>query len=167
MKYIEEKAEKLLSDLKINSLPINPELCARQLKVIVEDSALDDDISGIFLAEEDNYYIIYNRFESAQRQRFTIAHELGHYILHKNSGVFVDRKQKTLFRNAASTTGEVLKEREANAFAAALLMPKFLVEREIRQITDFDNIVESLAEKFEVSKSAMSFRLSNLGYEFW
>jgi Zn-dependent peptidase ImmA (M78 family) len=167
MRYIEEKAEDLLNKLKFNKLPINPELCAKKLNIRVEDSELEDDISGIFVVEHDESYIIYNRSESHVRQRFTIAHELGHFILHKSSGVFVDRKPKALYRNSASSTGEVLKEREANAFAAALLMPKSLIDREIKKISDTEEIVDKLAELFEVSKLAMSFRLSNLGYEFW
>lgn len=167
MNYIEEKAEKLLSELKMTKVPINPEVCAHKLNVKVDASLLDDDISGIFVAEGDEYYIIYNQFESLVRQRFTIAHELGHYILHKSSKLFVDRKQKSLYRNSTSTTGENLKEREANAFAAALLMPKGCIEHEIAKLSDEVDVVDVLAEKFKVSKIAMSFRLSNLGYEFW
>lgn len=167
MKYIEEKAEKLLSQLKIETWPIDPKFCANQLNVKVHSDVLDDDISGIFIAEDDEYLIIYNSFENLQRQRFTIAHELGHFILHKSSKLFVDRKQKALFRDSASTTGESIKEREANAFAAALLMPKRLIEKEIVTLSDQDDIVDKLAEKFNVSKMSMSFRLSNLGYAFW
>lgn len=167
MKYIEEKAEALLTQLKINKLPINPKICAEKLDLTVEAAILEDDISGIFLSENSEHYIIYNKNEGTLRQRFTIAHELGHFILHKDSGVFVDRKSTALYRNSSSATGEVLKEREANAFAAALLMPKEMLEKELSSLSESEDIVETLADKFKVSKPAMSFRLSNLGYELW
>ncbi|MHA4895776.1 ImmA/IrrE family metallo-endopeptidase [Pedobacter sp. PWIIR3] len=167
MNYIEEKAERLLLDLQMFTLPIEPEQCAKRLNVNVHSSQLDDDISGIFVAEDDVYYIIYNEFENIQRRRFTIAHELGHFLLHKNSKLFVDRKQNALYRNSNSSTGESIKEREANAFAAALLMPKSYIEDELAKLSIDDDIIEKLANNFNVSKMAMSFRLSNLGYEFW
>ncbi|MFN0292828.1 ImmA/IrrE family metallo-endopeptidase [Pedobacter helvus] len=167
MKYIEEKAEDLLTQLKVNKLPINPKVCAEKLNLTVEAAMLEDDISGIFLAENSEYYIIYNKNEGTLRQRFTIAHELGHFILHKDLGVFVDRKSTALYRNSSSATGEVLKEREANAFAAALLMPRILIEKELDAISESEDIIEILADKFKVSKPAMSFRLSNLGYELF
>ncbi len=60
MKYIEEKAEKLLTQLNITELPIDPKQCAKHLNVKVDGSMLEDDISGIFIAEDDEFYIIYN-----------------------------------------------------------------------------------------------------------
>lgn len=71
-----------------------------------------------------------------------------------------------MYRNNASSTGEVLIEREANAFAAAILMPKELIAQEINKLLDGDalEIITKLSKKFGVSEQAMSFRLSNLGY---
>ena len=73
-----------------------------------------------------------------------------------------------LFRNSDSSTGEILQEREANAFAAALLMPKYLVKEEIEDLNlsfdQDDKSVEQLAKKFKVSSQSMMFRLSNLNY---
>ena len=167
MNYIEEKAEKLLIDLELTNFPIDPKLCANKLGVNVDASRLDDDISGVFVAEGVDYFIIYNKDQSNVRQRFTIAHELAHFILHKDSKLFIDRKQKLIYRDSTSSTGEVLREREANAFAAALLMPRTLIDNEVSNLLDEEEIVSILAEKFGVSKLAMSFRLSNLGYEIW
>lgn len=113
----------------------------------------------------------YNQTESEVRQRFTIAHELGHLFLHNNGvldGVYVDRSAEYTieFRNEVSSSGEVRKEREANAFAAALLMPKSLLLEEIEQhhlnLADDDSLIV-LAKKFNVSVSAMAYRLLNLG----
>lgn len=70
-----------------------------------------------------------------------------------------------MYRNTQSSTGELLKEREANSFAAALLMPRNLILMAIDNLTDDeqDDFVQSLARKFKVSESAMGVRLSNMG----
>ena len=109
----------------------------------------------------------YNRSHVPVRQRFTIAHEIGHYVLHRKSGdLFIDRHHKVFARDKSSSRGEDEKEVEANAFAAALLMPEELVEEELDRI-GFDlgdeADVRELANKFNVSTQSMLFRLTNLG----
>ena len=65
--------------------------------------------------------------------RFTIAHELAHYILHtKETKLFVDKQ--VLYRDGKSSTGEILQEREANAFAASLIMPGKLITEEVEKL---------------------------------
>lgn len=114
----------------------------------------------------------YSANDPKVRKRFTIAHELGHYILHGDSSskeeVFVDKDFIIKYRNNVNSYNkvEIKQENEANAFAAALLMPKFLIEEEFRN-NDFSNLSEPdlikyLAKKFEVSVLAMTYRLSNL-----
>ena len=164
IKYIEEKTEKLLQELNVSYAPVDVYQCAKYLGVDVQPVSLKEDISGLFVIKDKMAYIRYNENEkNKQRQRFTIAHELGHFVLHKNIPLFIDKGEKLMYRDTASTTGELQKEREANAFAASLLMPKFLIEKKILNIPQNKNIVDYLAEKFNVSDQAMNFRLSNLG----
>lgn len=164
--YIERKTEELLTQYGLLSLPINAKKLAEKLGVKVEAENFDDDVSGLFVMKDGVPYVIYNSNQGAKRRRFTIAHELGHFILHsKYKPLFVDKQGVVMYRNSESSTGELIKEREANAFAAALLMPKKLVEAEFSEAEDFE-IVVGLAKKFNVSTQAMSFRLSNLGYDF-
>jgi len=165
MKYIEDKVENLLKEFSIHSAPIDPIKCAKNLGVVVQSVDLDSDVSGLFVTKDNVSYIMYNRSEQKVRQRFTIAHELGHFVLHKDVSLFIDKTQRVLYRDSSSTTGEKLKEREANAFAAALLMPRTLIDMEVLNIPNDKDIVEFLSKKFNVSELAMSFRLSNLGYE--
>jgi Zn-dependent peptidase ImmA (M78 family) len=165
MKYIEEKTEQLLMSLNAMRLPIDPKKCAERYDVVVNGVSLEDNVSGLFMTKDSISYIVYNSDEVRQRQRFTIAHEFGHFMLHKNVKLFIDRASKVLYRNSASTTGDSLKEREANAFAASLLMPKILIEEEINKAPKNVDIVDYLADRFDVSSLAMSIRLSNLGYE--
>lgn len=135
-----------------------------------------DDVSGVLLTDGRNAKIGYAKSNGSLRQRFTIAHELGHLQLkHQRQGVFVDTPEKyyTFFRDSKSSTGEDVQEREANAFAAAILMPRDLVIQAANEIyrsgitrkEDFD-IVEQLAEQFNVSKLAMSIRLTNLDLQW-
>jgi Zn-dependent peptidase ImmA (M78 family) len=165
-KYIEEKSLNILLENKLLKLPINVDKLAKKMGVGVEASNFNDEVSGLFVMKDDKPFIAYNLSQSRKRRRFTIAHELGHYILHsKSKSLFIDKNNSVMYRNSESSTGEFLKEREANAFAAALLMPIPLIASEIKDL-DGDDIVEKLASKFNVSTQAMSFRLSNLGYDF-
>ncbi|HLU84827.1 MAG TPA: ImmA/IrrE family metallo-endopeptidase, partial [Vicingaceae bacterium] len=111
----------------------------------------------------------YNKSENEVRQRFTIAHEIGHYFLHRlEHEIFYDKKDASkLYRNHNSSTGEDQMEREANAFAAALLMPKNRLKLEIEKMqfdlgSDKDQILEKLAATFKVSNQAMMYRILNL-----
>lgn len=164
---IENIADNILYELNIKTPKgIKLEKIAKHLGVDIKGEGLDFDVSGLFLMKNDKYYIRYNVTESEQRQRFTIAHELGHFILHKeDKPLFVDKSEKILYRNFNSSTGEIKKEREANAFAAALLMPRFLLSQLINKApNNVDHVINYLATEFNVSEQAMSFRLSNLGY---
>jgi Zn-dependent peptidase ImmA (M78 family) len=164
--YIEEKSLKILNEFDLLKYPINVNKLAKKLGVGVEASNFNDEVSGLFVIKDDKPFIAYNLNQNKKRRRFTIAHELGHYILHsKSKSLFIDKNKSVMYRNSESSTGEILKEREANAFAAALLMPIPLIASEIKNLKG-DDIVEELAKKFNVSTQAMSFRLSNLGYDF-
>ena len=171
---IEEMAEKLLRDSNLLKLPIDPLICTKFLEIDINSVDLDDNISGFLAIKNKTAQIGYNKNHGKERQRFTIAHELGHYLLHSqtNEPLFIDKTQTNnistfLFRDESSSSGEFIKEREANSFAAALLMPKNLLKLEIESSqnkNNVDNLVNELAKKFKVSKQAMSIRLSRLNY---
>lgn len=164
---IEKKSEQILRENKCFSIPVNIEGLVTNIGIKLEKVELEDSISGLFVVKNNKPYILYNSTQSRNRVRFTIAHELGHYTLHsKNRNLFIDKK-KVLYRDNNSSTGEILMEREANAFAAAILMPKNLIQNELDNlISHEEDISQYLADKFNVSPQAMAFRLSNLGYDF-
>ena len=95
-----------------------------------------------------------------------MAHELGHFVLHKDKGnMFMD---KVLFRKSSQeySSQDVQLEKEANYFAANILMPEKAVRMQFaNSLNDFydDSNIQNLAEKFKVSSSAMTYRLINLG----
>lgn len=181
-KQIEEVAGDLLrrtgcypasfNDL-IDDQGISVTTVAGKIGVDLKKYDFGEDISGVLLRDGDKAQIGYAANNGEKRQRFTIAHELGHYSLnHQRKGVFVDTPEKyfALFRRNDSSAGEDFQEREANAFAAALLMPIGLVREGISYFLSSDDaprsedfmLVPKLSKRFFVSDLAMSYRLTNL-----
>lgn len=163
---IEALAFQLIQSIGILTWPVDVHLVAQQHHIKLVPYTFIGEISGVLVEKEGIFTIGYNNSHGTNRQRFTIAHELGHYFLkHQRQGFFVDEKPNILYRDTASSTGEYAQEREANAFAAALLMPRNFVERYIfdtrLDLLD-DDVLEKLARDFKVSTGAMAFRLSNL-----
>ena len=115
-----------------------------------------DDISGMIIADKDRggssgYAIFVNGNHAEVRRRFTIAHEIGHFVLHRSligDGIQDDG----LYRSKLSSAVEA----EANRFAADLLMPWQLINA---ATAAGKNTVEELAKYFRVSRSSMSIRL--------
>jgi Zn-dependent peptidase ImmA (M78 family) len=150
-------------------LPIPIEIIARSQKVDVIPYELGDEVSGMLVINKDSGVIGYNSKHSKGRQRFTIAHEFGHYILHRSlKELFVDKDFIVIkYRsNKEYSAIEMKHEREANAFAASILMPEHLIKAEIekkemKMLTE-NELIEKLANIFEVSVPAMTFRLSEL-----
>ncbi len=152
-----------------NKTYVDVKLVAEKLGLTVEPHDLGPNISGVLYIDKGKGTIGYNKFESPVRQRFTIAHEIGHFILHRlQSEIFVDKKEfKVMYRAEHSVKGDAKQEREANAFAAALLMPKERLTKELQELSfdlgdDQDDAIQRLAELFKVSTQAMAYRISNL-----
>lgn len=93
--------------------------------------------------------------ESPRRQRFSIAHEVSHYVLHDDEEFIEYRKPLSDY----DSPDLLFKEVQANMLASALLMPQKLVKRAWESTKDLDD----LAEIFNVSKTAVYYRLDNLG----
>jgi Zn-dependent peptidase ImmA (M78 family) len=166
-RHIEEKADEVLKNENFYTAGFDIFKLIKKLNIEVVPKNFSDDISGFLAINNGKVVISYNENEGKERRRFTAAHELGHFFLHsKNQPLFIDKIPKIMYRNNASSTGEVLIEREANAFAAALLMPQSLIIEEMDKLKENDasKIISSLADIFKVSEQAMSFRLSNLGF---
>jgi len=166
---------KLLKDFNIPAPPVNPYHIAQNLEIDIEEGDFGSNISGCLVSKNGKTIIGINKTDSELRKRFTIAHEIGHYILkHSRDGLFVDRYGSDFsvnFRDENTSTGDVQQEREANAFAAALLMPKHMLQEELIKmqkpfldLSDEGNndLIQQMAKKFKVSQSAMTFRIMNL-----
>ncbi|WP_431243634.1 ImmA/IrrE family metallo-endopeptidase [Flavobacterium sp. P21] len=165
-RHIEEKAKSILIEEGFYYPGFDIFKLVKNLNIELIKKEFESDISGLLAIQNNKVIISYNKLEDPKRHRFTVAHELGHYFLHSNNQpLFIDKTPKVMYRNNTSTTGEVLKEREANAFAAAILMPEELVVKALENcLVGGEAIIRELARDFKVSEQAMSFRLSNLGY---
>lgn len=165
-----QAAKKVLENFG-NKLPIDVEkLATSSLGIPVERQIYDDDVSGMLVMKEGKAIISINKGHHKNRQRFSIAHELGHYFLHRNaSDVFID-KSMVFLRDKSSSDGSQMQEIEANNFAAELLMPEEKLKEKIRKTPiHLDNEIDAvaklnkLAKQFKVSTQALTIRLTRLG----
>lgn len=166
LRDIERRASAILERHGHQKPPVDVVLLCEQLGIEVVPEELDDEISGILLLQ-DQPVIAVNKLHSVARQRFTIAHEIGHFLLHRTSkdAVFVDRAA-IQYRNQVSSKGIDPNEVAANNFAAALLMPCRMLEQDLKAIDESiaDVHVIRLSKKYGVSEQAMSIRLARLDF---
>lgn len=123
------------------------------------------DISGMLVQGKEGWEIIVNSTDSERRKLFTIAHELGHYFLHRQEAdSFVDGD---LIFNRDEADKHSLQEVEANEFAGSLIMPEQEIVRQIgedKEVAIKERDVLHLAKRFGVSTLAALTRLRNLEY---
>lgn len=156
-----QAARDVLKQYGIMTAPVPVDRIARELGVRVQFAPFDNDLSGMAHIRDDVVVVGVNSLHAPNRQRFTLAHEIGHVVLHRHileGAVHVDR---VLLRDRNSSAGTDLLEIQANAFASELLMPTDILEATLggRQVVlDDDAEVATLAKKFRVSESAMRFR---------
>jgi Zn-dependent peptidase ImmA (M78 family) len=169
-KHICNLAKQHLAKFSVNKAPVPVERIAESLGIRVCRSETDDDLSGFMYRDrhEGTAVIGVNCGHSKNRQRFTICHEIGHFILHNQEGVHIDRRFQLKLRNKTSSEGTDIEEQEANLFAAEMLMPESFLEEDIKTIDVVDledeEVIANLAKRYQVSTQAMTVRLSYLRY---
>lgn len=135
---------------------------ARELGIEVKVSALGPGKSGMIQRSGNSYIIKLNRFESPERQRFTLAHELAHFLLHRD---IIDASPDGITDNVLYRSGAPdVVEYEANALAADILMPREQVKSKLAAIGGriSDAAISACADYFRVSKGAMEVRLDSI-----
>lgn len=144
-------AKNILEEFGFSEPPINPVAIARDMGVrvtFVELPAKHQNVSGFYDATDDAIYV--NKAEYPKRQTFTIAHELGHRVLHREWAASND--YRVLLRDPSLMIDE--REQEANAFAAHLLVPT-------RMLANYRHVasIEELSKLFVVSMPVIRNRL--------
>jgi Zn-dependent peptidase ImmA (M78 family) len=162
------RAAELLTEGQIKKAPIPVERLAELVNATVRYEPLaGDQLSGMVHRRKDGRAVIgVNSLDPPTRRRFTIAHEIGHLILHKNEQFHVDEKFPIGLRNEVSSLAVDEKEIEANQFAAELLMPSDLIAKDIEELPsdiETEDAISRLARHYQVSIQAMTIRLSTLG----
>jgi Zn-dependent peptidase ImmA (M78 family) len=168
MAKAEERARQLLESNGVNRVPIPVEHLAKTLGIEVRYSPGRPDVSGALIRDGKSAVIAVNSAQHENRQRFTIAHEIGHFLLHKGTTLHLDEDFSVNFRDAHSSEATDDLEISANQFAASLLMPSHLIRKDMTRFisdgSDPEQAIQSLSIKYKVSTRAMEFRLLNLGY---
>jgi Zn-dependent peptidase ImmA (M78 family)/DNA-binding XRE family transcriptional regulator len=150
-------AQQVLAQAGIVEPPIPIVQLAERCGVRVEEASFSDEISGVVLELTRGPVIGFNADHVATRQRFTIAHELGHHLLNHHDHFHIDLAEGAEHGNRPGYDWR--DERSANEFAAQVLMPDTMVVRAHAENGDLTR----LAKRFKVSHQAMGWRLVNLG----
>jgi len=135
-------------------VPIDAIIAEISLPLVYEP--LDDNVSGYIERANGGYKIVVNSNHARTRQRFTAAHELGHYVFHRDllgEGVGDNRAYRTEGTKLVNANIRPMHERQANSFAANVLMPRHRLALLTGETTTM------LANMFEVSKEAMRIRM--------
>ena len=157
-------ARKLVHRIGIPHVPpVSVEILAAKLGIEIVERPLGR-TSALLLRKEGRSICIVHQQHSSRRKRFSIAHEIGHFLLHP------PREAYDLFvvaRDERSSEGTYIEEIEANSFAAELLMPEEYLRNKARLhlylAADYEEEIKELAGLFEVSYEAMTHRLTDLG----
>jgi Zn-dependent peptidase ImmA (M78 family) len=161
---VKKQAVELLRDHNLLRAPVDVDHLARALGAEVFYEEMEDKVSGLLLYEESSAKIAVNKDHHRNRQRFTVAHEIAHLVLHasRKKELWIDHEY--YFRSNDPRSGDEKAEVEANRFAADLLMPKELIVESIDSSLPLSDLgVARLALRFGVSEQAMMWRLVNLG----
>ncbi len=141
-------------------IPVDPIEIAGSIGIQVFVTELKTGVSGAISIKPGGRASIYlARGDSLNRQRFTAAHEIGHYRRRELLGKLAEAHEVWEVRGPLAATGQDADEIFANSFAAALLMPRaVVVSRRAQGESALD-----LSYAMEVSAEAMGYRLRNLG----
>lgn len=143
------EAERLLDTAWGNRFPVDPVQIARNLGLDVLEIELEANVTGAILKEPGQDPTIFvNANDSPNRQRFTAAHELGHYVMHATEPEAFDYIDE---RPALADPGASMAEDFADAFASELLMP----EKEVKRLRKEKYTPTQMAAYFGVSQDAL------------
>jgi Zn-dependent peptidase ImmA (M78 family) len=167
----EQQAEEILRTENIDSWPVRIDRLAKGQGIKIRYEPLDDELSGMCFYKDGVPVVGVNARHAPNRQRFTIAHELGHIIMHDDilqQGAHVDKTITMLRRDPDSAQGVVEIEIQANQFAAAILMPDFLIQKYMEEnnlnygLLQDEDVIDEMAKAFKVSSTALAIRMGTI-----
>lgn len=159
-KCAREDAEEILKMHWDRRLPVDPIAVSANVGPSVFSAQLGDDVFGMIIGSGNSADIYIDEDQAPARFRFTCAHELGHYVDRSINGNGL--KPGEGYVDARSDQGRGNPDEVyANEFAASLLMP----EQQVKQFKKARMSAIEMADRFDVSLSAMSWRLKHLGME--
>lgn len=146
-------------DEYLSEYPVKLGALAERLGVKVLLSTLPRGTSGQIGQENGVFVIRINRHEVKQRQRFTLAHELAHYLLHRDRIIAEGGWSENVLLRAPNQPIEI--EYQANRLASDLVIPSHLLEKATADYTGpmTSEVIDDLARRFGVSTAAMEIKL--------
>jgi len=164
---IQKLVSELLDEFEVAEPPVPVRRIARGRGARIFQEGQEGDLSGFLFRRGGEIIIGVNTRQAPVRQRFTIAHELGHLMLHGLDELHVDHGFTVRLRSDVSSLGLDEDEMEANRFAAELLIPTRLLKKDLEgaelDLTE-DETLRFLAKRYGVSAQALAIRLTGLGY---
>lgn len=151
------KADQVLADNLVAAPPVKVTDIARNYGLLVEEVDLGDfgaRIAGFIDPIKKVIYV--NQKDRPYRKAFTVAHELAHWIMHEDKLHSEPDKYAVLYRTPLGVPQEDPVEKEANAFAARLLVPKDM----LKKYKD-DSDISTIANIFGVSDELIGYRLKH------
>jgi Zn-dependent peptidase ImmA (M78 family) len=157
--HSEQVAEDVISKHKLTALPIDPCMIAAKSGLLIKPMSLQEPgISGVFMKHGDNFGIGYStRIKNEGFMNFTIAHELGHYFLPGHVEYLFGDGQNVHYSMGEFLSGDP-REKEADYFAAALLMPKGLFVTAMRTAGKGFAAINRLKQVCNTSLTATAIR---------
>jgi hypothetical protein len=155
----------MLGEHGIERAPVDPFAIAEALGIVVQASEeLEGSFSGCLLQAGASFGILYSTgIRNKGYQRFTVAHELGHFSLTDHHRVLFEKG--ALHRSDSGFTSGAWYEREADLFGVELLIPEFLFHKHRREFGTGLDGVKGLAELFQTSLTATGIRYATLSTE--
>lgn len=150
-------ARKILEETGLTKPAIPVEKVAEALGIAVRLWSFIDDVSAVLVRSSRFTAIVVNKDHPETRRRFSIAHEIGHAVLGHAENLYIEFAGPGPFQDPSPQRFEY--EREANWFAADLLMPAESLREDYKR---FKGDVALLAEHYGVSQQAMWVRLQTL-----
>lgn len=164
---LRSRAVRLLRRYDIDAPPIPVEELATNMGVTVKILPYEGELSGMIYRKDEKVFIGVNSLHHPNRQRFTIAHEIGHFLLHEGKEFHVDKSFRINLRDNNSSLAVDSEEIEANRFAAELLMPFNMLQKDLLNKTidmEDEHQIKNLAKIYIVSVQAMTHRITNIFY---
>lgn len=155
-KNMADESEADIVSRHLQRVPVDLDAMARDLGLHVVRTPLASDIAGMLVRDAEapsGHRVVINSHDPARRQRFTFAHELAHYLLHRD---LVDEVVDNAFYRSPNLGDDM--ERQADRFAAQLLLPA----EEVRRAYGSVKALAPLADRFDVSDTALRIRLREL-----
>lgn len=164
MARAEAAARDLLDEHQLTDLPIDPEKAAAGLGAVVIRQSGPVELSGMLLRRDGQDVIGVRAELDAPRQRFAVAHLVGHLHLHARRDLILDTATRYSHPNLPSMPTD-REEAEANRFAAALLVPETIARRMAVEADarTAEQLMDLLTPRFEVTRTVMAARLMGLG----